>query len=364
MIDVCRATECLEDSIAYRQSANTCLSALDSDLLASGDSTCIFINDEPGVNQDVIEAAMSEDYDTVSDYLRAVRNSEIKAGLQSFINQHKELTRARTLIDNLDVVKNMAYFSDKVTTNGRFVGIEIRPTSSQSISAIVKKLGAQFDAIQSGLTIYFFESSQEDAIETFSLTSTKTNSLQWFLPENFVARYKYDEGGTGQSFYVGYFESDLMGQAIDTKLYGNCCGNDWVGAYQKYALIRGVVFPAASLNGVSIPDLKQIGYTDQTFGLSLKMSIQCDITDTICENATMFQQLCKKKVALKIMWDFYNNTNLNRKAELSRDRALPNITRLEAEIAAELKGIKLDFTDIDRVCMPCSKEFISTVSMR
>jgi hypothetical protein len=312
----------------------------------------------------VIESAMSGDYADVSAYLRDVRQSEIQNALQSFINQHKELTRSRTLLDNLDVVKHINYFSDKVTTNGRFVGIEIRPAPSQSISAIIQSLGVQFDSLQAGLTIYFFESSQEDAIATASITTTKTNSLQWFTQTEFIARYKYNDGGTGQSFYVGYFESDLAGQAIDTKLYSNCCGNDWVGDYQKYALVRGVVFQSSALSGTDIPDLKLIGYTDQTFGIHLKMSIECDITDTICQNVNLFAQLCKKKVALRIMWDFYNNMNLNRKAELSRDRALPNITRLEKEFDMELKGIKLDFTDIDDICMPCNKNFISTVTMR
>ena len=362
MIDICRATGCLTDIITYRQSANGCLATLDSDLIdPSGTSTCIYINDEPGVNQDVIEAAMSEDYEDVSDYLRAVRQSEIQNALQAYINQHKELTRARTLLDNVDVVKKINYFSDKVQVNGRFVGIEITPKKSQSISAIVKSLGVQFDSIQTGLPIYFFETSQEEALEIYQLTNTKTNSLQWFSPSDFIAKYKYADGGTGQSFIVGYFENDLAGQAINTTLFGSCCTSV---DYSDYVTIRGCVFPNAALSGTDIPDMKQIGYTEQTFGLLLKLSVECDVTDTICDNVNLFAQLCKKKVATRIMWDFYNNVRLNRKAELSRDRALPNITRLEAEFKAELAGIKLDLTDIDRVCMPCNKNFIGTVTMR
>jgi len=361
MIDICQATECLTDIIAYRQSANGCLSDLDSDLLASGGNTCIYVNDEPGVNQDVIEAAMSEDYENVSAYLRAVRQSEIQNALQAYINQHKELTRARTLLDNIDVVKNITYFTDKVQTNGRFVGIMITPKKSQSITAIIKNLGVQFDSIQSGLPIYFFETSQEDAISTYPLTNTKTNSLQWFAMTDFEAKYKYDGGGTGQSYIVGYFENDLAGQAINTKLYGSCCSPV---VYSDFLSISGVVFQSAALSGTDLPDMKQIGYTDETFGLALKISAVCDITDTICDNTTLFAQLCKKKIATRIMWDFYNNMNLNRKAELSRDRALPNITRLEAEFAAELKGIKLDLTDLDSVCMPCNKNFVTSATMR
>jgi hypothetical protein len=179
-----------------------------------------------------------------------------------------------------------------------------------------------------------------------------------------VCNYKSTDYGTGQTYYLGYFENDLTGQAIDTKLYQNCCGNDWVGKYQDYALVRGVVFDTSALSGDDLPNLKQVGYTDQTFGLHLKMSITCDITPTICENGIIFTQLINKKIAYKIWWDFYNNMKLNRKAELSRDRALPNITRLEKEIDAEFAGIKLDLTDIDNYCMPCNKNFISSATMR
>lgn len=366
MIDRCKAATCVEDHLHYKPSANSCLETLDSDLLVpSGESGhCIYINDEPGLNQDIIEAAMNADYSDVSDYLRQIRTNGVTEALQLYINQHKELTQARTLIDNLDITKGVNYFSDKVQKTGRFVGIEIKPSSSQTIAVILRKLGVQFDTLNTDLIFYLYDTSQEDAIKTFTISAhNKTNSLQWFSLADFIASYKYEDGGTAQRFILGYYENDLIGQAIDTKLFTNCCGNEWVTNYQSYVWFRGCVF-TSGLNGVKLPDMKQIGYTDQSFGIHIKASIHCDITETICDNVDMFLQLCKKKIALRIWWDFYNNMNLNRKAELSRDRALPNITRLENEFNAELKGIKLDLTDIDGICMPCNKNFISSVTMR
>jgi hypothetical protein len=357
MINVCKAIDCVEAQLLYKPSANSCLSSLDSDLICpSGENcNCIFINEEPGLNQDII----------VSDYLRSVRRSGIQEALQLYINQHKELTQARTLIDNLDITVGLNYFSDKVQKTGRFVGIEIKPSSSQTIAVMIRKMGVQFDTLNTNLKFYFYETSQEDAIKTFTISAhSKTNSLQWFALADFIASYKYEDGGTGQRFILGYYENDLQGQALDTRLYTNCCGNEWVTNYQAYVWFRGCIFPPAALNGIKIPDMKLIGYTDQSFGIHLKASIHCDITETICDNVEMFLALCKKKIALKIFWDFYNNMNLNRKAELSRDRALPNITRLEGEFNAELKGLKLDLTELDTICAPCSKGFISSVTMR
>lgn len=354
----------MEPWVGFHSTANTCLSDLDGDL--TGSNSSIYANDESGINQDIIEAAMNADYSDVSDYLRRTRRKAIFDVLQTYINKNKELTRSRELMENVDVVKRMNFFSDKVVKSGRFVGLEIKPAPGQSLAAVIRKIGVQFDALNAALVLYVFESSQNEYVATLTLTGhNKVSSLQWFTPDSdLICKYQSADLGTGQTYYIGYFENSLSGQAIDTKLYANCCGNDFVAAYQEYALIRGVAIDNSALNGTDIPDLRQVGYTDQSFGLHLRISITCDITPTICENAVLFTQIINKKIAYKIWWDFYNNMNLNRKAELSRDRALPNITRLEKELEAELMGLKLDLTDLDEYCAPCSKQFISSGTMR
>jgi len=363
MINFCEAIDCLENQLAFQTSANSCLDPLSAELTGET-STCLYV-DESGITQDVIEAALNDDYVDASDYLIKIRRSSIAEALQTFINQHKELTQARTIIDNLDITKGLNYFTDKVQNTGRLVGIEIKPSSSQTIAVILRKLGVQFDALNDTLNLYFYETSQEDPIKTFTLTGhNKVNSLQWFSLVDYIASYKYDGGGTDQQFILGYFENDLAGQAIDTRLYNNCCGNEWVSHYQSYVWFRGCTFPTTSLNGTKLPNMKTIGYTDQSFGLHIKATITCDITETICDNSSMFVNLCRKKMAYRIWWDVFNSTRLNRKQEISKDKALTNITRIENEIKAELKGLSLDLTNIDKICMPCSKAFVTTATMR
>ena len=204
MINFCEAIDCIENQLAFQTSANSCLNPLAADLTGET-SMCLYV-DESGVTQDIIEAALNDDYEDVSDYLRKIRRSSIAEALQLFINQHKELTQSRTLIDNLDITKGLNYFSDVVQTNSRFVGIEIKPSSSQTIAVILRKLGVQFTALNTTLVFYFYETSQETAIKTFTLSAhSKTNSLQWFDLVDFIASYKYEDGGTGQRFILGYY---------------------------------------------------------------------------------------------------------------------------------------------------------------
>lgn len=367
MINITRAVTCLEGLVGFRSSANTCLDQLSGSL--TGSSSSLNVMDEPGITQEVLEAAKSDDYPTLSDYLTYARKSAVQEVIQLFINQHKELTKNRTLLDNVDIVKSSPEyglsFADTVTKAGRFVGFEITPKKDDNIAVLFKHIGVQFSQANPGLKIYLYESSQKEPIKDFTLTGhTKVDSLQWFDLSEWVANYKWTGGATGATYYLGYFESDLVGNAINTLLWLNCCGNDWVGDYQEYSMIRGVEFPATALSGTNLPNLNLAGYGQQSFGLHLKMAVTCDITDTICDNGTIFAYLVRGRIARNLFWTILNSDRLNRKVTIGREQALVNIERVEKEFDANLKSIKLDFTEIGRECMGISKKVINVGTLR
>lgn len=366
MIDYTKILACLTGTnqlVGYRNSDDSCVGTINSNV--TGSTSGKYVTSIPGITMELIKANLSSDYSTVTSYLNYINNEETINAVQDFVKRHKELTGARNLIDNIDPVKSRdIFFTDKVTKSGRFVGIEITPLQSDNVAVWLRMLGTQFDTIEAARTIYLYDCSQNTAIKTFTLTTTKTSSLEWWTLTDFVCNYKSTTGGTGARFILGYYENDFTGQAIDTKLWGNCCGNHWVTAYQKYVNVRGITFESTQLNGTSLPNIEHISYTEQTFGLHLKATVTCDISDTICQNKNLFDSIVQKKLAMRILWDFYNSNRTNANADLSRDKAMNNITRLEKEYEDDLKGIKMDFTDIDRVCQPCAKNTIYTQTMR
>jgi len=369
MINYSTLLTCFSGLVGFRDSDNSCIPNLAPSL--TGSTSGVYVTDVSGITPEVITDARSKDYSDINGYLSSVVTGETQNALNDFINQHKQLTKARHLLDNIDPVKYIQYFTDKVTKSSRFVGFEIKPNESDNLSLLLRQVGVQFDTLNTALVIYLFESSQQTAIKTFTLSAhSKVSSLQWFELTEWIANYKSSTLGTGQCFYLGYFEADLSGQAIDTKFYGalsgddiigcTSCGTGWVSGYQKHARIRGVAFDNSALNGTSIPDLKQATYTDQTFGLHLKISVTCDITEVICYNKSLFVQAVKNKIALRIFKDYFNSVRLNRNAELGRDKALANISMVEADYKAQLSGISFDFTDIDSYCQPCRKDQIKS----
>lgn len=379
MVNLDDVVNCLLPVVGFRSTQNNCLIPLDASL--TGTTSGYNVMDEAGITQDVLEAAKDDSYNSLSDYLIDLRKGAIREGMQKFISQHKDLTRARTLLDNIDIVKTLNYFDLKDQNLGKFVGFEILPWSPDNtsftlnyemngrgdyISAIIRQIGWQFDSTQN-LTLYLFESTQQAPIATFTLNCTTTNSLQWAQNINQAVKYKNPSGGTAAKYYLGYFQSDLVGQSIQTRLYQNCgflCGNAWVGEYQQYVMIRGIEIQPGMLNGKNLPNMRGVGYSDLTYGLHLRLSITCDITDSICDNSLLFASIIKKEIAKRLLWDIFNSDRINRKLATSKNQALVNIKRLEDELTSEYKSIKLDFTDIDKKCMPCNKKFITSATLR
>lgn len=357
MINYSTINTAFQGLVGYRQTNDSNTTQISTSL--TGSTSGQYVTDVSGITAELIESAMPNDFHNLNHYLTGVTKQETLNAVLDFVAQHKELTKARTLLDNIDVTKHIQFFTDKVVKASRFVGLEIRPAQSDNIAIVLKRLGTQFDTIQT-ITFYLFETSQRTAIATKTITTTKQSSLEWNDLTDWVCNYKSPTGGTGQSFYVGYFESALSGQAIDTLLNRDCCGNTLVSQYNKYATVQGVVFENTALNGTSLPDTKKVGYTMQTFGIHLKMAANCDITETIVDNKNILAPIVKNRIAMRIFRDYFNSNRVNRNRDIASDRSTTNLAICEAEYNKYLKSIDIDFTDIDKDCMPCSKNKIKT----
>ena len=97
---------------------------------------------------------------------------------------------------------------------GRFVGFEIQAQHSEHLVILLKRIGLQFDATQTDLTIYLYHSSQVDPVLTQDVTTTKAGSVEWVTLNNFNLDFINDNIGAGGRWFIGYYEDDINGQAI------------------------------------------------------------------------------------------------------------------------------------------------------
>lgn len=371
MIDFSQVRACIENLVGFRSSASDCVGALESDLISP--DFPLYINDVPGQAPAIWQDACSTDYENVSAYLRAVRLSETMATVQDFVQRHKDLTRARHLVDNIEVAKTVTPFSWTVNRQGSFRAIELVPNESTTIIGWIRMIGLQLKGPQS-LKMYLFESSQLDAIATWTLNYTGNGQLQWFTPELIdpsgnpcVVRYSGMQYGTAQRYFLGYFENDLLNDALNTELICGSCGvnmgytnmirNGWLQVY-------GANWNLPDLNGIQMPDINRVGRSDTTCGIHLKISVTCDLSDLICQNKTIFAYAAQLRIAKRLFWDFYNSDRVNGTTIRASDRSMANATRTDEEYKTAIKAIDMDFTNLDKICAPCSRKAIRTVTGR
>jgi len=358
MITLSEVSTCLSGLVGFRNSDRTCIS--DFSNAQTGSTSTVYVTDEPAITPTNITAAMPKDYTSIVDYVSdTIRKAQLEVS-QEFINRHKELTRARTLIDNINPVKGVNLFTNQITKSGRFVGILIEPRKSDSIVAVLKYIGVQFNQLNTGLTLYLYETSQNIPLATLTLTGhNKVLSLQWF-ESTMTARYRSNNYGTGQRYMLGYYENDLSGNAVSTSI-ARCSTCDsayptgWIERYQRHVYVTGFSVPASGLNGTNLPNPELIGESDETYGLHLRFYTTCDITDVFCDNKNMFALPIAKKAAMKFYMDMANNSNLSREADMTRDRAMTNYAVVKEQYDDLMKSLRIDFTDIDKYCLPCSQ---------
>jgi len=224
----------------------------------------------------------------VNDWIQNKQYASInKLSNQIFTN--KKLNEStKTFLDSVQVVDGAGRIEDTVTGTSRFVGFEISLKRINNIKAVINQIGLQLTTAQT-LTIYMFHSSHKAAVATWSLTNATANTFDWKTATvttgsnelNYV-NYSNDIDSGGK-FYIGYFEDDLTGSAIE-KDY-NC---DTRYKWSRWADIRPISIASAGLDGTNIFDIADVSYGSSNYGLNLSFSIKTDLTEMLTENKELF----------------------------------------------------------------------------
>jgi len=354
MIDFAKIATNMTGLIGFRSQSNIYPSAA---IRAS--SSGLYINDIPGVDLGVINANLN--YETIDDYLTRVLDSEYKRGLQLWVNKHKELTRSRTLLDNINFTKD-TYNRKTESGAGRLVGIMLKPKQSQHVALLIQKIGTQFTQAQTDLPLYLWCESQRAAIKTQNITTTKNNSLEFTDLTDWNIYYDSELYGNEQCYFIGYFESDLSGLAIDTTLYSNedCCGGSRYNKFTEFVEVSGFEFASGDLDTLNLPDIQKISLTDQSYGLHLRASAQCDVSNIVIDNKNIFANYLTYKVAERLILDTFNTSRANPSADLNEARMQQNLAFIVENKNMELDNIKFDYTKLDQYCLPCEKYKLKT----
>lgn len=293
--------------------------------------------------------------------------------LQGVINNKKLAQTSKGIFENLRIFEGAGKMSNTVIKQSRFVGFEITIKKFDNLQAKIDYIGLQFSAAQTDLNIYLFHSSKKDAIATFKVSTTKADSFEWKAVSTFLLNYvNFDQTTVGNqtdaggSFYIGYFEDDIAGQAIskDIDLSQRPCNGcptetynlySWV-QWTKYLNIRPVSVESSYLDGYELWDIEGNAYPRYgNFGMNLQITVKAEITDFILRNKSVFLDAWGKQVAVDVLNIIRTSIRNNAISESTKQAALFDLkgdsakenTGLEYELQQAIKAIEIDISGID-----------------
>jgi len=373
---------CASGLVGWYQSTDSSHPTLTAQNLQS--TSGLRVDSLPGINWETIVKSITTVEADLNTYLERVRTEETRKLVNRAVDRIKDKLSTKELLSNFDPIAGVASFSNLVTQDARFVGYLIMPHESENLRAEITHIGMQIDTIQgTPVKIYLYDTSQKEAIATYDYTNTKTKSLEWFTGlTDFIINYRSDSGGTGQSFLLGYYETDsnyvqatqLSGQALYLQLGSGCCGEaKRKKLYQKYIGVTPIQIPNDRLNwdgaDALLPDCDSLeSYTcSTTHGLYLKFNITCDISHVICMNKDMFAEPLQLAMAVRVLSDCISTTKHNEVSDASQNRQ--QVTDWMQKYQADLMGwqttagdwrkgmidrLVLDVSNLDGFCLKCN----------
>lgn len=318
----------------------------------------------------------------LSQKLESVIKSAGGKVLADVFTQKKIDGATKSIFDNVQVFDGSGAVIDKEIKTGRFVGLAIHLMNQRDLTTIIQRLGTQFSMPNPAFKLYVYHSSMEDPIKVFELALVKSNSFEWSslidAGTNYILRALSDDHGPGGWFYIGYYEDDLVGQAINREYdfglaptCGSCSQNlELYNQWSKYFTIVPFAVSYDDLIGILPGDIggpklwdqntTQLTYT-KNYGLNFDLSVRCDVTDFICRESSIFTDALAKQITVDLLTAIAYSTRNNSISKEVKDMAMyelnnkPDYTpgavkKLEKALAA----LSFDLTGLNGECLPCA----------
>lgn len=274
----------------------------------------------------------------------------------------------RTILDSQILYDGIGLYSDRIVKTGRFVGLALRLSTQDGLMAAIEQLGAQLDTPQD-LTLYLYHNSVQDPILSFDISVAKASTFNWQAPaQELLLKFYEQSHNAGGLFYLGYYEDDLIGQAIKMDYnfaigpcstcnpYNNQAFNKW----SKFVSITPVAIPSAALNaGRKLFDVSRAEYGgDHNYGLNIALTVSCDMTEFFGLHRMQFAQALAMKIVIKLLEVIAYSTRMTAVEDKVKALAFADLSDKESDsyvnkYKSELTALTVDFSGFSSQCMPC-----------
>jgi len=315
--------------------------------------------------------------------IAAITNAGASKLLSRVFTEKKLNEVTKSIFENVQLFDGAGSLLNKEIKSSRFVGFEIFLKYNRDVITVIKRLGTQFSMANALPTLYIFHSSQQEPIFTIDLTLTKANSFEWTNIKDGTSeiqlKYLSDDYSPGGSFYIGYYEDDLIpgAQAINkgydfaTAPYCTTCNNDYRywSSWSEWIQVQPFVVQQADIVAAGgkglLWDIRMNGYQyTKNFGLNLDLTVKCDVTDFLCRERYLFSDPLLKQVAKDVLLMISNSVRNNTISKQTRDLAMYALNNkdnytpgVSSQLEKSIKALSFDTSDLNDACLPCDKKF-------
>jgi hypothetical protein len=309
------------------------------------------------------------------------RKASIKRFVSAVVNSKKINQETKQLLDDLILYSGTGYHGDTIIKKGRLVGFEIQLLNNNNISVLLDKIGLQFTDAQT-VMFYLYNSEFSSVYKTIEVVYSNAGNMQFATLQDINGDpvellYKDLENNiAGGTWYLLYDEDQITGQAINKRLnIGSrpcvSCSNrrhdrQAFDQYSQYFKILAVSVDAnsrpSSVNEMF--DYRRATYhTNSNFGLNMRVSGQCDLTDPIIDNKNVFSEGINSQIIVDLLQEVATNTRSSVISEKVRDfaRIALQPENLGGEgalrkLEKNIEAASFELSDIQSsVCMPPQK---------
>lgn len=368
----------LQGLVGFEQSYRPEDPVLAGDLITSSSGLNIGPSQHPLLSFDNILAIGQRFYDSTeilstayNDFLQKKYDQSVTK-LMASVFQNKKLAEAsKTLLSEVRLFEGVGNLAERLTKTGRFVGYKLTLKEYDTIAAL-SHIGLQLDTAQN-INIYLYHTDSDVPIATFAVNHTKSVVFEWHIVSTILSTLT--SAMVDGSFRLGYYESDLVGNAIkkDISFSGlTSCGSchDAVrnkslhSRWSKYVDIQPFYVNAGDLNlGTrKLWDVDQELYLDNnTFGMNIQMTVQCDVTRVLLQNKQILAQALAQQITVDLLTEMtfsLRDNQLKQKVAGLAAVALDNQENGQYGEAKKLreaiKALSFDLSDMSSLCMGCN----------
>lgn len=326
----------------------------------------------PALRLDIIQTLIPAKQ-KLNDYLREVVTDSTNEIFNDVLSYRHVNNYGKTLLSRATLLNKYGHLNDTITNQGRFVGFQIRVQSLTGLQSSINEIGLQFAGAES-IPMYLFHTSKKDPITPpFTLTATGSGQWDWKASSVVLSAFKAEEYHGG-AFILGYYQDALTSNAINYTNFdwskGECssCNSSYAKiwkAIRGFYHIHPLYVPAGSFIEGEMFDMNGAVYENtQSWGMNLKLSVECDLTDFFIQNKFVFKNLLAYKVVHKILQMMKFSQEISsieenikhmiiRDLEGDVDTKLLNIPTLYYK---ELKSVGFNIEGINSKCLGCKSD--------